>query len=126
MKSLHPDWDVSVVLPDSQKSWISKAFHIGEKITATFYNPTTGDTSLTQQSDENWLLLDGVPFSNQMLILGTPSTCTNIGLYHASGEADFDLVIVGPNIGRNSSTVFTLSSGTIGGAMEAALVTRFI
>ena len=60
-----------------------------------------------------------------MLILGTPSTCTNIGLYHASGEADFDLVIAGPNLGRNSSTAFTLSSGTVGGAMEAALVTRF-
>ena len=57
-----------------------------------------------------------------MLIVGTPSTCTNIGLHHDSGEADFDLVISGPNFGRNSSTAFTLSSGTIGAAMEAALV----
>jgi tubulin---tyrosine ligase len=54
---------------------------------------------------------------------GTPSTCTNIGLHHVSGDdAPFDLVISGPNFGRNSSTVFTLGSGTIGGAMEAALV----
>jgi 5'/3'-nucleotidase SurE len=59
-----------------------------------------------------------------MLIVGTPSTCTNIGLHHVSGEAPFDLVISGPNFGRNSSTVFTLSSGTIGGAMEAALVNK--
>src|SRR5271154_1322634 len=57
-----------------------------------------------------------------MLIIGTPSTCTNIGLHHVSGEADFDLVISGPNLGRNSSTAFTLSSGTIGAAIEAALV----
>ena len=57
-----------------------------------------------------------------MLIVGTPSTCTNIGLHHVSGEANFDLVISGPNFGRNSSTAFTLSSGTVGAAMEAALV----
>ena len=67
LKSLHPDWNVSVVLPDSQKSWISKAFHIGEKITATFYNPNTGETSSTQQSHEHWLLLNGLPFSIQCL-----------------------------------------------------------
>src|SRR5271155_790076 len=58
-----------------------------------------------------------------MLNTGTPSTCTNIGLHHVTGgEPPFDLVISGPNFGRNSSTVFTLGSGAIGGAMEAALV----
>jgi tubulin---tyrosine ligase len=57
-----------------------------------------------------------------MLTTGTPSTCANIGLYHVSEEDEFDLVISGPNYGRNSSAVFTLSSGTIGAAMEAALV----
>lgn len=58
-----------------------------------------------------------------MIIAGTPSTCTNIGLHHVTGgDEPFDLVISGPNFGRNSSTVFTLGSGTIGGAMEAALV----
>jgi 5'/3'-nucleotidase SurE len=57
------------------------------------------------------------------LIAGTPSTCTNIGLHYVAEDTPFDLVIAGPNFGRNSSTVFTLSSGTIGGAMEAALVT---
>jgi len=47
-------------------------------------------------------------------------------LHHVAGEDLFDLVISGPNFGRNSSTVFTLGSGTIGGAMEAALVNRFL
>src|SRR5271170_700344 len=60
LKSLHPKWEISVVIPDSQKSWISKAFHIAEKITATFFNPTTGTTSSTQQSPEDWVFLDGI------------------------------------------------------------------
>ena len=60
LKSLHPKWEISVVIPDSQKSWISKAFHIAEKITATFFNPTTETTSSTQQSPEDWVLLDGI------------------------------------------------------------------
>ncbi|KAI7864782.1 survival protein sure-like phosphatase/nucleotidase [Spinellus fusiger] len=33
----------------------------------------------------------------------------------------FDLVVSGPNLGRNSSTIYTLASGTVGAAMEAAL-----
>jgi hypothetical protein len=59
LKALHPTWEISVVIPDSQKSWISKAFHIAEKITATFYNPNTGSVSPTQQSSEDWVLLNG-------------------------------------------------------------------
>jgi len=60
LKELHPTWDISVVIPDSQKSWISKAFHIAEKITATFYDPKTGATSSTEQSPDNWVLLNGM------------------------------------------------------------------
>jgi tubulin--tyrosine ligase len=66
------------------------------------------------------VLLDGTGLRGYNL--GTPSTCANIGLHYIAGETPFDLVISGPNFGRNSSTVFTLGSGTIGGAMEAALV----
>ena len=32
-----------------------------------------------------------------------------------------DVVVSGPNYGRNSTSLFSLSSGTIGGAMEAAI-----
>lgn len=32
-----------------------------------------------------------------------------------------DLVVSGPNYGRNSTAVFSLSSGTVGGALEAAV-----
>jgi tubulin--tyrosine ligase len=45
-----------------------------------------------------------------------------IGLYHYfSARGPIDLVVSGPNYGRNSTAVFSLSSGTIGGAMEAAV-----
>lgn len=44
-----------------------------------------------------------------------------IGLYHYFTErGPIDLVVSGPNYGRNSTAIFSLSSGTIGGAMEAA------
>lgn len=52
----------------------------------------------------------------------TPASCVQIGLYHYFKErGPIDLVISGPNYGRNSTAVFSLSSGTIGGAMEAAV-----
>lgn len=56
-----------------------------------------------------WVLLDG-----------TPATCTNIAL-HNLYPGTIDLVISGPNLGRNSSAAFAMSSGTIGAAMSSAL-----
>lgn len=57
-----------------------------------------------------------------MLVDSTPASCVQIGLYHYFTErGPIDLVISGPNYGRNSTAVFSLSSGTIGGAMEAAV-----
>lgn len=35
-----------------------------------------------------------------------------------------DLVVSGPNYGRNSTSLFSLSSGTVGGAMEGAVCGR--
>ncbi|TFY69784.1 hypothetical protein EVJ58_g226 [Rhodofomes roseus] len=93
-------WDVKVVLPSSQKSWIGKAYHIHEVINGRFYYPRgpDGEGELSEQSrplregeTAEWILLDG-----------TPATCSNIGLnnlYHG----EIDLVISGPNFGRNSS-----------------------
>jgi broad specificity polyphosphatase/5'/3'-nucleotidase SurE len=68
---------------------------------------------------------------------GTPATCINIALNHLFVDEEFDLVIGGPNFGRNISTystyerilfylfiksicifrIFTLASGTVGAAM---------
>jgi tubulin--tyrosine ligase len=60
---------------------------------------------------EEWILVDG-----------TPASCVQIGLYHFfQDRGPIDLVISGPNYGRNSTAVFGLSSGTLGGALEAAV-----
>lgn len=55
-----------------------------------------------------------------VLLSGTPSSCANIAL-HNLYPGEIDLVISGPNHGRNSSTAFALSSGTIGAALAATL-----
>jgi len=61
--------------------------------------------------EEEWVLVDS-----------TPASCVQIGLFHYFQErGPIDLVVSGPNYGRNSTAVFSLSSGTIGGAMEAAV-----
>ncbi|PRP89604.1 hypothetical protein PROFUN_00868 [Planoprotostelium fungivorum] len=113
-------WNVSVVIPSSQKSWISKAFQIRDQVHASFIYPTLDNKigpydALHQPRGVRdgelgeWILLDG-----------TPATCVNIGIHHFSKEP-FDLVVSGPNYGRNTSNAFSLSSGTIGGAMEGSL-----
>lgn len=57
-----------------------------------------------------------------MLVTGTPASCTQLGLYHLFQDVPPpDLVISGPNFGRNATTIYNLSSGTVGGALEAAL-----
>jgi tubulin--tyrosine ligase len=44
-----------------------------------------------------------------------------IGLYHEfKDRGPVDLVLSGPNFGRNTTAIFALSSGTIGGALEGA------
>jgi broad specificity polyphosphatase/5'/3'-nucleotidase SurE len=63
---------------------------------------------------EEWVLIDG-----------TPASCAQIGLYHFfQDRGPVDLVVSGPNYGRNSTALYALSSGTIGGAMEAAACGR--
>lgn len=50
-----------------------------------------------------------------------------LGLFHRDAlfpnkkAGPIDLVLSGPNYGRNSTAAFALSSGTIGGALEAAV-----
>jgi 5'/3'-nucleotidase SurE len=57
-----------------------------------------------------------------ILINSTPASCVQIGLFHYfQDRGPVDLVISGPNYGRNTTAVSSLSSGTIGAAMEAAV-----
>ncbi|KAF8922529.1 survival protein sure-like phosphatase/nucleotidase [Mucidula mucida] len=116
----HLGWDVKVVIPSTQKSWIGKAYHIKEVCKGVYMYPKDpdgyGETSLTSRPLKEgevaeWILLDG-----------TPATCANVAL-HNLYPGQIDLVISGPNLGRNSSSAFALSSGTIGAALSSSLST---
>lgn len=62
-------------------------------------------------TDNEWALLDA-----------TPASCANIGIHYLfPNKPPVDLVISGPNFGRNSTALYIMSSGTIGASMEAAL-----
>lgn len=73
-----------------------------------------------------------------VLVPGTPATCAQLGLFHHdllfpdfspgtntpntdAKHSPIDLILSGPNYGRNTTAAFALSSGTIGGAMEGAV-----
>lgn len=108
---------VSVVLPHTQRSWIGKAHIVGQTLTPTYFRPGTlhKDDGVTaerpfHEEDEEWVLIDG-----------TPASCVQIGLHHVFKDQTFDVVVSGPNYGRNTTAVFALSSGTLGGAMEGAM-----
>ena len=109
---------VSVILPHVQRSWIGKAHIVGQTLTPTYFRPGTlhkddGMTASRSYDDEKeeWVLVDG-----------TPASCVQIGLFHEfQDRGPVDLVLSGPNYGRNTTAVFALSSGTIGGAMEGAM-----
>lgn len=99
--------EVSVVIPDHSRSWLGKAHIISSTLTATSFHPEGTDSD----GKENWTIVNG-----------TPPTCVQLGLYHLHQNQDpIDLVISGPNHGRNATTIYNISSGTVGGAMEAAL-----
>lgn len=112
---------VSVCLPHTQRSWIGKAHIIGQTLKPFYYQPSDtphgeaddGKTHTRPSSDPNveeWILIDG-----------TPASCAQIGLNHLFKErGPVDLVVSGPNYGRNTTAVFALSSGTMGGALEGA------
>src|SRR4030095_11266019 len=104
----------SVVLPTKSRSWIGKAHIIGEILTATYVNPVqlpqAGDIDRSETSSEkDWIFVDG-----------TPARCVQLGLFILFLERPpINLVISGPNHGKNASTIYNLSSGTVGGALEA-------
>jgi len=113
---------VSVLLPHQQRSWIGKAHFVGQVTKPSYFRPgtihkddgTTHPRPLSADEGEEWVLVDG-----------TPATCTQLGLFHFfQDRPPVDLVISGPNYGRNSTSLFTLSSGTVGGAMEAAVCSK--
>lgn len=131
---------VSVCLPHTQRSWIGKAHMIGQTVKPLYYRPPAPPApaaGLTRDSNGN----DGGQAAEEnphgttharpsarpgteewILVDGTPASCVQIGLYHFfKDRGPVDLVVSGPNYGRNTTAVFALSSGTLGGALEAAV-----
>jgi 5'/3'-nucleotidase SurE len=130
---------VSVCLPHTQRSWIGKAHMIGQTVKPLYYRPpppgapaaglsppdegkadgssqqgTTHSRPSRRLTQEEWILVDG-----------TPASCVQIGLYHFFRDrGPVDLVVSGPNYGRNTTAVFALASGTLGAALEAAVFRR--
>ncbi|KAI2628231.1 survival protein sure-like phosphatase/nucleotidase [Xylaria nigripes] len=116
---------VSVCLPDGQRSWIGKAHMIGQTVKPVYYRPPavfdTQDDSTPQGTTHPRPNRDGA-VEEWVLVDGTPASCAQIGLHHAFRErGPIDLVVSGPNFGRNSTALFALSSGTLGAALEAAV-----
>lgn len=115
------DWDLSIGVPVQQRSWIGKAHIIGEDVHASYlYTSKDGqvDGPKTVPDPSN----KGLEWT---LLTGTPASCANIGctyLYEEKGPVD--LVISGPNYGRNTSAAYIMSSGTVGAALEANLSGR--
>lgn len=111
-------WEVHVVVPSTNKSWVGKSYAITEIIKGHYYLPagvdgtkgTLNELPFDKAGEEQWILIDG-----------TPATCANLGLHSLFPKDSFDLCISGPNFGRNTGNAFALSSGTIGAALAGAL-----
>ncbi|PYH95048.1 acid phosphatase [Aspergillus ellipticus CBS 707.79] len=115
---------ISVAIPAASRSWIGKAHLIEASLKATyvppscFHNDGTWSASTTpvaaspdDQPPKEWVVITN----------GTPASCVQLGLHNLfTDRPPIDLVISGPNHGRNASTIYNLSSGTVGGALEAA------
>ncbi|KAK3703426.1 hypothetical protein LTR37_014416 [Vermiconidia calcicola] len=109
---------VSVIVPDSQRSWIGKAHIVGQDVQASSYWPPEStpevhsDTvSARNDAKQPWILVNS-----------TPATCAQLGIsYFFNDRGPIDLVVSGPNYGRNTTAVFALSSGTLGAALEASV-----
>ena len=99
VKELSEHFAVTAVVPDRGRSWIGKAI------------TTKKELKLKK------ITYDGV---EMFLLNGTPADCVQIGLYDVV-PARPKLIISGINIGLNIGKARTLSSGTIGAAIEGAI-----
>ncbi|KAK0534290.1 hypothetical protein OC834_001441 [Tilletia horrida] len=143
-------WDVTVVLPSGQRSWGSMAFSIKGNLPVWYYYPLARnhhgahpDTATSWSAERRQVQHERGEIGEWVLIDGSPTTATNVGLFNADllfgadshpvqrnlsatppqpPFASFaDLVVSGPNFGRNTGTAFALSSGTLGAALSGSL-----
>ncbi len=89
--------DLTILVPKEEQSWTSKSI------------TRFGSLHLEPIS------LDG---GRVYCLDGTPSDCTNLGIYHLYEEKP-DLVVSGINLGLNAGIGAFLASGTVGACLEA-------
>lgn len=99
VRELSKHYSVTAVVPDRGRSWIGKAITTKKELTL---KKTT---------------YEGV---DMFLCDGTPADCVQIGLYDVVDTRP-KIVISGINIGLNIGQARTLSSGTIGAAIEGSI-----
>lgn len=96
---------VNTLVPDRERSWISKAVTRFEDVTVL-------------ERKSHGVSKDDEP--RIMTASGTPADCTNLGI-HRVFERKPDLVVSGINVGLNHGLAFLLSSGTVGAAAEGVV-----
>jgi 5'-nucleotidase len=101
-RALAAHGDVLVVAPDSERSWIGKAIS---------RRPITAESRNGHFPCPAWA------------VNGTPADCIQVGLGHLATRR-IDVVVSGINLGSNAGLPLILSSGTVGGALEGALLGR--
>ena len=99
IRELSKTYAVTAVVPDRGRSWIGKAITTKKELRLK---------KITYEGTEMFLLD------------GTPADCVQIGLYDVVDTRP-KLVISGINIGLNIGQARTLSSGTIGAAIEGSI-----
>lgn len=90
--------DVTVVVPDRERSWVAKAI--------TRFDPVSVEE----------IQREGVTI---FATSGYPADATQLGVHGLLGGPPPDLVVSGINLGYNHGAGFLMSSGTVGAAVEA-------
>ena len=98
-RSLSEIGDVRIVVPDRERSWVSKALTGYQELRV---NRLEGDIDIVTVS-------------------GFPADCVQLGVHNLLGRQP-DIVISGINIGANHGMAYVVASGTVGAALEAAIV----
>ncbi|CAH6720630.1 probable tubulin--tyrosine ligase Pby1p [[Candida] jaroonii] len=115
-------WKLSIVVPSTQKSWIGKAHFAGKTIDVEYiYTKVSDDTTYDYEGPfgKEQAKYETSEYLKWTLVDSTPAACVDIAINHLI--KDIDLVVSGPNFGKNSSNLYILASGTVGAAMEAVL-----
>lgn len=100
IKALKKEYDLSIVSTTGQRSWTAKSISYRNEV----------NQEVKKIAGQKVVVLDGLP-----------ADCANIGLNHFT-KPKADLAVSGINIGANITASWTLSSATVGAALEAAIL----